>query len=583
MDIDIRTVVLIAGVFKFVMLLVFLYQFRAAKSVSGPGWWLLWTLGAILSSSVILVRHLPGMLPVAIMIQNPLIATGPMFIYIGLLVFFEKKPGLRQFVTGYLIYYFLHLFFYLVIDDSVIRTLILFMFTSIFTFLSAFCIFRNRNKSISLTANANAIVLTVHGLIQFVRVVIIFAGIHSPSMFETSFLNYLFYFDDLVIGILLAFGLIIMINQKLNSEIGEAKNHFEKIFNTTPDSVIICRLSDGRFVDCNDSFLKLTGFDREERPGMNLIIDKMLANPDDARILGEIIIKEGFCENREIEYKQASGITGSCLVNAGTITLKGVPHIICLIHDITLRKNDEDCIKLINEKLKRTNAEKDKLFSILAHDLISPFNSFLGLTEIMLNEDPDVTAEDMRKHASMIHDVAHNLFRLLTNLLDWSRLERGLIPFNPEKMKLYPLMSESLEPIYGQAEAKNIELSFNIAMNIEINSDRNAFKTIIRNLVSNAIKFTPSGGRIIISARPAENSFVEISVKDTGIGMNQELLENIFSIDAKTSRRGTDGELSTGLGLILCKDFIEKSTGEIWAKSEERKGSEFFFTIPAGN
>lgn len=579
MDVDIRTIVLIIGVFRLIMLLVFLYQLRAAKSVSGPGWWLLWTVAAVLGSIVILIRNLPGVLPFAIVLQNPLIAVETTFIFIGLLAFFEIKPRLRIFLFAYAFYYLLHLFFYVGYNDANIRTLLLYAFMAINTFLSALYIFKNKNVSISLTANVNTIILIVHGLIYSFRVLMIISGIHSPSMFEKSSLNYLFYFDDLIIGILLAFGLIIMINQKLNAEINETKTHFEKIFDTTPDSVIISRLDDGKLVDCNERFLEFTGFTKELLPGTTDIIRRMLADPDDADRMLVILKNEGFFEDKEIQYKRPDGTAGSCLVNAVTIQLKGVPHAIGLIHDITSRKRAEDQINIMNEILKRSNAEKDKLFSIIAHDLISPFNGFLGLTEVMTDEDQVASMDGMRAHAKTVHNIASNMFKLLNNLLEWSRLEQGLIPFNPEKLQLMPVIYESMETVSEQARHKRISISYNIPSDATVTFDKNAFKSVIRNLVSNAIKFTPSGGRIEISAKKEGLDLTCISVRDNGIGMSQEMVSKIFHIDAKTNRKGTDGEMSTGLGLLICRDFVERGNGKLRATSKENVGSEFFFTI----
>ncbi|MFZ4571944.1 MAG: CHASE domain-containing sensor histidine kinase, partial [Bacteroidales bacterium] len=251
------------------------------------------------------------------------------------------------------------------------------------------------------------------------------------------------------------------------------------------------------------------------------------------------------------------------------------------ITDINSRKQAEAEIKRKNEELVILNAEKDKFFSIISHDLRSPFNAFLGLTHMMVEDLPSMQLEEIQKIALTMQNSATNLFRFLENLLDWSRAEQGLIPFNPETEHLLPIVNESLKMSLEPAKTKGIEINLEIPEDLEVFADVNLLQTVIRNLVSNAVKFTHKGGRVSVLAKASVNNSVELSVRDTGIGMSPEILNDLFRLDVQTSRRGTDGEPSTGLGLILCKDFIEKHGGKIVAESEEGKGSTFHFSLPA--
>jgi signal transduction histidine kinase len=175
---------------------------------------------------------------------------------------------------------------------------------------------------------------------------------------------------------------------------------------------------------------------------------------------------------------------------------------------------------------------------------------------------------------------ANNLYRLLENLLHWSSMQQGVIHFNPETIKLLPVVDESIAMILEPAKVKGIEIHCNIPDDVVVFADTNLLQTVIRNLVSNAIKFTRKGGKVNLSAKATSDSNIEISVHDTGIGMSQKLLGDLFKLDVKTSRKGTNGEPSTGLGLLLCNEFIEKHGGQIWAESEVGKGSTFYFTLP---
>lgn len=249
--------------------------------------------------------------------------------------------------------------------------------------------------------------------------------------------------------------------------------------------------------------------------------------------------------------------------------------------DITDLKLAEEEIKLKNEQLVKLVNEKDKFFSIIAHDLRSPFNSFLGLTQIMAEELQSLTMEEIQKIAVSMRNSAANLFRLLENLLQWARMKQGLIPFNPEVIQLRTNINESIEMVSESARIKGIQIVYNIPDELNIFADNNMLQTVIRNLVSNAVKFTHRDGKINLSAKTTDGNSVEISIKDSGIGMSHELVNDLFRLDVKTNRTGTDGELSTGIGLFLCKEFIEKHGGSISIESEEGKGSNFRFTLPA--
>ena len=251
-----------------------------------------------------------------------------------------------------------------------------------------------------------------------------------------------------------------------------------------------------------------------------------------------------------------------------------------VMSDITALKQAELEIKLKNEELHKANAEKDKFFSIIAHDLRSPFQSFLGLTQEMAEELPRLTKPEMQEIAVNMRDSATNLYRLIESLLQWSIMQQGLMPFNPKAVLLLPIVSESVAMVLEPAGKKGIEITSHIPDAIKVLADSNMLQSVIRNLFSNAIKFTAKGGAINLSAKYAGDNNVEISIKDSGIGMSSEMVDNLFRVDVRTNRKGTEGELSTGLGLLLCKEFVEKQGGKIRVESEEGKGSVFYFTIP---
>jgi PAS domain S-box-containing protein len=246
------------------------------------------------------------------------------------------------------------------------------------------------------------------------------------------------------------------------------------------------------------------------------------------------------------------------------------------------RKKAEEEILLKNELLQASNVEKDKFFSIIAHDLRGPLSSFVAASQIITEEIQAMSIEEIKAITISIKTSATSIYSLLENLLEWSRLRRGGFDFIPEMLNLERRVSTSIEVLSESARQKGIELEISIPTDIYIFADNNMTDAIIRNLVSNAIKFSNSGSKIHISAAPGKNNFVEVKISDTGIGMTWELQSKMFLMNEKTSRPGTAGELSTGLGLLLCKEFVEKHNGKIWVESEVGKGSTFYFTLPTG-
>lgn len=248
--------------------------------------------------------------------------------------------------------------------------------------------------------------------------------------------------------------------------------------------------------------------------------------------------------------------------------------------DITDRKTGEVEISKKNRELEKAIAEKDKFFSIIAHDLRTPFTAFLGFTRMMVEDLPTLRLDEIQKFALIMRNSATNLYSLLENLLEWSRIQRGIIGFDPSPILLGKKAAECLVSVIESANKKGIGIHFNIPDDLTILADGNMVGSILRNLTTNAVKYTPKGGSISLSAKSITGNRVEISISDTGIGMSKELMDKLFHLDEHSSRKGTDGEPSTGLGLIICKDFINKHGGDIGVESEVGKGSTFTFTMP---
>ncbi len=231
--------------------------------------------------------------------------------------------------------------------------------------------------------------------------------------------------------------------------------------------------------------------------------------------------------------------------------------------------------------LQRLNSEKDMFLSIVAHDLRSPFNGFLGLTQILASDLADLSREEIKPIALALNNSANKVFKLLEDILEWVKMGKGSIPFDPQPEQMSSIIDACLFVVLDHARNKQIEISVDIPDGLLVIGDRNMLQAVIRNLLSNAIKFTPKGGKISLKATTSVNKMVEISIQDSGIGMSSLLMDGIFSLDRNTSRKGTAGEYGSGFGLIIVKEFIEKQGSELFVESVEGEGTIFRFSLPS--
>jgi signal transduction histidine kinase len=236
-------------------------------------------------------------------------------------------------------------------------------------------------------------------------------------------------------------------------------------------------------------------------------------------------------------------------------------------------------IKKQRESLQELNATKDKFFSIIAHDLKSPFTGLLGFAELLIEESETAKPEELKQYYQLLYKSAKQGFDLLSSLLEWSRTQSSSIKFSPDTHNLCQIIQENINLLNNNIREKEIKVNCLVDESINVYADSNMLKTILRNLISNAVKFTKPAGEIHIRAIN-QNNHIKIEVQDNGVGMDDKTLNKLFRIDENSSRKGTNNETGTGLGLIICKEFIQQHNGEIWVESELEKGSSFFFTLP---
>jgi len=338
--------------------------------------------------------------------------------------------------------------------------------------------------------------------------------------------------------------------------------------------------NENKFIYVSPSYCKEFGKREEELIGNSFL---PLVHPDDVEPTKEAM-KQLFTSPYNCKVVQramtVNGWRWFSWNDTAIVNEKGeIESIIGVGRDITERKAAEEEIYKKNVELQISNAEKEKFFSIIAHDLRSPFNSFLGLTNLMAEELNNMTLDQIQKLAVSMKNLAGSVNRLLENLLNWSRVKRGLFPFQPRTISVSDLLGTCSETCVEMAKNKSITMNINFPDDLSVNADVDMLQMILRNLVSNAIKYTKPGGNVTVLAERTGHGKTIFSVRDSGIGMNKKIIDSLFRIDIKTNRKGTEGEPSTGLGLLLCKEFIDRHDGRIWVESQEGIGTTFFFEI----
>ncbi|HNX87532.1 MAG TPA: PAS domain S-box protein [Paludibacteraceae bacterium] len=371
----------------------------------------------------------------------------------------------------------------------------------------------------------------------------------------------------------------------------EIKKHFEalkisgvtdfrKYFETHMDEVIhLASLI--KVVEINHKSLEFYGAESKEDVIKNMLF---YFNEESLNVFREELIALASGEKKfecEMPMRTLSG--NVMILDLHLSVVKGfedtLSNILVSFIDITERKRFENELQEKNEELKETNATKDKFFNIIAHDMKNPYISLLGASELLYENAKKYDRDKIITLAKILNDSAKSGYDMLLNMLEWARSQAGSMIFQPEKINLKALIDKGLSNLIEYAGSKKVNLKFDIPDSFQVYADKNMLTSILRNLITNALKFTPEGGDVIVWTKE-ENRSIIVFIKDTGVGIEKADLSKLFRSDIKYSHPGTNHEGGTGLGLLLCKEFVEKHGGKIWVESQVRKGSVFYFSIP---
>ena len=363
----------------------------------------------------------------------------------------------------------------------------------------------------------------------------------------------------------------------------ELKSIFEKyqmILESAPDALFISNLK-GVTIEANLAAAKMLGLSKDDIIGHNFLdlgLLQMNQIPKALKLMTTGLFSKSQ-KAEEFNIKRKDGTEIFIELNAHFINYNGEKHMLASARDITKRKAAEEKLIQLNIKLQEIIATKDKLFSIIAHDLRSPFNSILGFSEMLIENirvDEDKETEEFLR---AINYSAKSTLVLLDNLLNWAKSQIGLINDNPERLVLSSIIQETIDHFELNAKSKNLTLNYIHSDEIEVYANENMLKTVLRNLISNSIKFTNLNGRVDVFVLH-KTDHIEITISDNGVGMSSRACKKLFNISTNITSVGTANEEGSGLGLVLCKEFVEKLGGKIWVVSKKGKGSDFKFTLP---
>jgi len=360
----------------------------------------------------------------------------------------------------------------------------------------------------------------------------------------------------------------------------ESEENFRSLVDMAKVVISIVGDTEGsKFLYVNKEWSRVQGYSKEE--ALNLKPIDLVA-PDLRQQILDLAVKRmdgnSVPYNYELKTITKSGEIKYFDFSPTIINFRNQRAFLTTSIDLTERKKAEETLRESEAKLSETNAQKDKFFSIIAHDLINPFNSIMGFSELLMDRINEKDYNGIDEYAQMILQSSKQSMDLLKNLLEWSRAQTGRLQFNPENFDLVDLIGQYMMLFDLIACQKAISIHKVLPPEIMVFADKQMISTVLRNLISNAIKFTIKGGEIHISAEKRADEIL-VSVSDNGVGIAPERLEKLFRIDENNSTPGTNNENGTGLGLILCKEFVKNHGGKIWGESVNGKGSTFYFTL----
>ena len=603
MNIDLRTLVIVLGITDVLQAVAIFLQYLMNKTYRGIGGWALGFSSVAMGFILLLFRDFISIDLISIILANTLLILGEIFIYIGSMRFLDKKENRGIVVSIFIVFFLFYLYFTYVNNNINDRTAVQSATVAIISLLTAHGLFVNKTHSTTTSANFLSAVFLAHGCFFAFRSVETLMGPSIGSVFSPTLMQTATFLVQIVFGILWTLGFIIMVNQRLNAEMKEAKEHFELLFTTSPDATLITRLTDGLIVNINEGFTALTGFTRDDTIGKSSMDVNIWHNPADRQKVVTELREKGFLENMEAVFLRKDGSQPIGIMSARIITLQSAPHIISVTRDITDRKRAEEAIRALNEELKarlqeltearvleaEANRAKTEFLTNISHEFTTPLNHIIGFSQVLLGKNFGDLNEKQRGYAENILNSGERLHETLKNIVSFVRIDVSNPDMDWEDLRLKDIVDSTLSVFLKPATDRHLTITLDMEKEADrmIRVDRGKIAQVFHNLLSNAVKFSREGGQITLSVRnrkgweeSGKDNFMEITIEDRGIGIREEELPRLFRPFEQLDASLTKQFAGVGMGLLLARKLIEAHGGAIRVESDYGKGSRFIFTIP---
>jgi PAS domain S-box-containing protein len=579
MNIDIRTLALILVVLDLVLIITIYLSFLLNKTYRGVGWWLLWGAATGLGFLFMLSRDIvpSDLIPASVLLTNASLASGQIFLYTGIMRFLDKKENLRIIIPVFAVFVLSTIYTLYISRDAAARALILYATGALFSLITAQGLFAHKQGTFSASAIFVAIVLLIHGSYFTLRALAAITIVPIDPVFTSTLLQATTFLVALITGALCTSGLIIMLFQRANAEMREAKEQFELIFNTGPDAAAITRPDDGFILNINEGFVAFTGFTRDEAIGQSILALNIWNDPADRRhVVGELAAR-GYCQNYEAVFRSKDGSRMDGTISAKIITLQGVQYMISIMHDISERKRLEE---------ERQRISKLEALGQVTGGIARDFNDALTdiLGNVSLARMETAPGSGIRDRLEKAEKAVLGTRELTGKLLTFSRTAepvRGLV-------SVVDLLNDTAS---FALRGSNVKCRLSLPANLRpAMIDRVLVSRAINNLLINARQAMPGGGAMEITAenitfgkervqghglKLKDGNYIRISVTDHGSGIPAEQLDRIFDPFFSPGQEGS------GLGLAISFSIARQHGGHLSAESKPGAGTTFCLYLPA--
>lgn len=552
MDIDIRTLSLLVVIVNILQAIAIAFLYVTNRKYRGIGWWLLGSTLTALGFFSLLLRDVTQIVFISIILANLLIVSGSLFIYIGIMRFLDKRENLRLVIPAYVLFIVLYFYFTYGVSDISARTAIISVFLAYYMFLTAWALLGKVPPAITDSARFIAAVEFSLACFFVFRAVYSLLILPVESLFTPTAMQNAAFLFFLGGGLLLTIGLIIMVNERLKGDVTEAKDHFELIFDTSPDGILISRLDDGIIIDINKGLTDLTGFSRDDLIGSPILDTHFYKYPDDRQTILDEIREKGVCENFEIIFRRKDGSELIAILSARIITLQDVTCILKVARDITDRKRAEQALQQANSKL-------NLLSSITRHDILNSITAMRGYLDLARDEPAD---PKLKEYLNKLDESA----KVIQSQIEFTReyQEIGV------KESAWQNIGETVQDAAAEFDMKNVNLIIDCE-SAEIFADP-LLRKVFYTFFDNAFRYAPPFTTISVSCTETDGG-LSVVFADDGAGITEEDRKHLFE-------RGFGKH--TGLGLFLSREILAITGITITENGEAGKGARFEMTVPKG-